>query len=191
MFKIKALFWVALVLVGYEGAMASTASGQPNLWIDYAHNKIHRGQTFQYSSFTTASADAASISYVMYNPTRQLHLTISSSSVGAASLGIYEGVTSSGGSAVTLFGYNRGTALVSAYTTTSTLSVNPACSAASGTELIMVRVSTGTSPTTRVAGQYRGNEEWILRPGKRYLIRLTNQSGTTSSMELSVSFYED
>lgn len=80
----------------------------------------------------------------------------------------------------------------SANTPYSTVTHTPTVTATGSVTLVNGRILPGgTSPQTRVGGGIRQGVEWILAPNTKYLLRVTNGSGSTVAVNVGLEWYEE
>ena len=157
-----------------------------NIQIDYTHQQTHEGRFFSGGYYNGAVVNGASIDVLIQTDTKSPHLHMECSSVGDASARIYEGTTfSDAGSAVTMSNHNRTSTKTFVGTVTSMPTVTLTGTQVNGTTLLpggTKNQATGTS--------FGSANEFILAPNTNYLIRLTNDSGSTTKMSISLQGYQ-
>lgn len=153
--------------------------------MDTRHNRIHRGQMYEYTEVDAALANAGTIELLLVL-TAGAHMRFASVAGGDARVQLYEGTTvSANGTQRTAQNRNR----FSSNTPDMAIYFSPTITG-DGT-----LISDGILPGG-IGGLFSGGgssdifEEWILGPGN-YLLRLTNISGGAQPCSVQVDFYED
>lgn len=157
------------------------------LTVDSPHYEVHTGQMYHAGFITGSVANNTSID-LLINTTGTsyyTHLVWEATCGGDAEVLLYEGVTGTYGSALTVHNMNRNFANASPvqvhnYPTITVLGIN----------LVDSFLPGGTGGIS-MGGIIRANTEWILAPGKRYLLRLFNRAGTAKYAGLAVQFYTE
>lgn len=153
---------------------------------DPVHARIHVGEVYVYSSYTTAFTSTSPIDYVLsVASTQACHLTVEASvgSNSVLSLHEYPSVASLGTGVVAV---NRSRRLASEVSAT-TVSVNPTIVAPGS--VIFSRYVPGGQGGAASGGQDYTVHEVVLVPGETYLVRLQNIA-TSAAGSLIVHFYE-
>lgn len=162
--------------------------------IDSVHRQVHDGMVFSYTDKHTALADGASADLLWVPPAGCYpHLNRVSLSAGAGDIDIlaYEGVTTS----------NDGTAINGGRINTNRNSSNtPNLAMFEGPTVtdLGTKIHTGWVPpagsgvgmTANGISNIEAGEEWILKPGLKYLFRITNNSGSIIDIAHDVLWYE-
>lgn len=178
------------------GQMVSIAHPMGNeggvIGIDYVHEQVHVGRTFQSSYKSPEGADVADNVAINLQITtgalRECHFVFEVNAGGDTELEFYEGVTSSVGTAVYAHNMNRleGTmtpecAVVHTPTVTNT-----------GQRLhnSVLPGGTGVGSGATPGGTARAGSEWILKKSTKYLIRATNRSAAAQPMSATLQWYE-
>lgn len=149
------------------------------------HWAIHRGIFFTGTRIEEAVANDASLN-VLIRVTNETHARFTAS-IGAQGLcRLFEGTTfSDPGAAIPTYNRHRNGSAILASTL---LSYAPTLTD-DGTELAGSFVPGGTR--NQAEGFATSSfEEWILKAGEDYLLRLTNTSGSACDMSATVDFYE-
>lgn len=155
--------------------------------IETEHAKIHDGGGFHFSHIFASVANSAYAEMFLANPAgnfphlRHFNATIDQ---GAGTVHVYEGATaSSPGTPNGISNLNRN----SANTPSLVITLAPTITV-QGT-IIDTRMITGVKKEGG-SGDEGYPHEWILKQGTNYVIRVTNNSGATSDINLTGFFYE-
>lgn len=149
--------------------------------IDVAHHELHEGNHFFVKDWVDIpSASTADLLYV--SGAMEAHMRTSFEGTAAFQVDIYEGtVTSNNGTLKTVHNRKRsstntcGCAIYTAPTVTST-----------GTVFIRYKLGAG-----KTGGSSSAENEVILKPNTKYLIRLTNNvTGTVNTIDYLADWYE-
>lgn len=157
------------------------------------HYANHLGKTFHADHKFTTVASGSSVEMLVRVPsTHDMHLGVMRTTVGAGDVDVYlfEGPTvTSPGTAVNTVCTNREVAAASEvdiyHTPTTT---------ADGTEIHhqwIHNTGTGTGLSDNGVGDSAAGEEWVLAPNTDYLLRITNNSGSTISIWQELLWYEN
>jgi len=157
--------------------------------IDYAHHKVHEGDTWE-SSYKTPDAspiaDNANLDILIITGAVRPHLTFEGACGGDAEIILYESATASA----------NGTPLANANMDRNNLSSGPTAAAyhtptvtGVGNQLSISFLPGGTK-NQATGGTARTGTEWILRTNTNYLIRITNRAGSAQPASLIVQWYE-
>jgi hypothetical protein len=131
-------------------------------------------------------AAGASIDIAMASPTGVIpHITIDALCLGDAELYIYEGSTTSGGTAFIPISRNRNYAVSNP--SQVAMVIAPTVTAL-GTELDAQIIPGGIGK--KAGGGNAGSLEYVLKPLTTYLFRLTNVNGTAHAAHLALEWYE-
>lgn len=158
------------------------------LTIDYAHYKVHQGDSYQSMSYSGSVANNGSIDLLisLTGTSHQHHLEWSVAVGGDGEVQFYEGVTgSSYGSPLTSYNLNR----TSDNVADARIFQNPTITV-NGTLLYNFFLPGGTGGTT-AGGEFRSGTERILSPGKRYRLIAFNRAGTAQPMSVGLQWYEE
>jgi hypothetical protein len=158
--------------------------------IDVVHHEVHEGE-MHHAGYTVASlANNGSIDllFVVSN-TVDAHTTWEVFAGGQVQVSMWESPTyGSLGTALVEYNMNRTVTRTAA----SQLYHTPSITSTNAITLVNGRILPGgTSPTTRVGGGIRSGGEWILAPGRAYLLRVTNTSGGTIAANVVQEWYEE
>lgn len=153
--------------------------------IDTVHHEVHEGEMF-YVSHSASVNNASSMDVQILTGAGGLHMSSAVSVGGACNLYLYEAPSTSGGSALTSYNKKRDdTTHSSPMTVVHTPSVS-----GTGTTLINGRLlAGGNTQQSRIGTGVRDGSEWILKPSTKYLIRVTNVSGTAITISVEVEGY--
>ena len=178
---------VIITQVGIDGTNpVSTTNPAFVESIDYVHAQTHAGRFFSGSVYNSAVSNGANVDMLVQTGVQSFHAQFECSSVGDATVRIYEGATFSGaGTGVTMSNHNRASVKTFVGTVTHTPTVTTTGTQINGTGLIPA----GTKQQATGAAFSFGNE-FILLPSTNYLIRLTNDSGSTTKMHIGIMGYE-
>lgn len=176
--------------------IAETKSYDPYAYavtvIQEQHRLIHDGYYYQTSGKETALANAGVVDFLLTVPAGTFpHIQTMKLNFGRGGIDFvaYEGTTVSGnGSAITTQNVNRN----SSNTPSLELYSGPTVTDV-GTPIFTLWVpptATGTGQSADgVAGIGQGSE-WMLAPSTNYLVRITNNSGSTIDWSYEFSWYE-
>lgn len=167
------------------------ASGNPIA--DNAHSRIHQGVLYHCGHLAASVADGASIDIGLTTPQDvALHLLTDIDIDGSADILISEGVTFTGGTAISVINQNRNSTNLS-----GVVAVHTPGGIVLGTQIRNCHISgaTASGGGGGGAGGLAGGAasgfdfELILLPSTKYLFRLTNRSGAASRASLCPFFY--
>lgn len=156
--------------------------------IDYAHYKVHAGDTFQAMSYTGSVANNGSIDLVIIltGTSHQHHIEWAVASGGTSEIQFYEGITGSNyGSLVISHNVNRSSSNVAeaGIFQNPTITVNG--------QLLFNFLNPGGAGGNAQGGEFRSGTEHILAPGKRYRLIAYNRAGTAQPMSVGLQWYEE
>jgi hypothetical protein len=174
--------------------VTSTAIG-PKRFLDAKtisspHAKVHEGNFYQAGHYYAAVADDASADLLIstganYNP----HAVIIASVQGNCKAFLYEGVTTSDdGTSVTAYNSNRS----STNTSDPSFYHSPTVSN-TGTQIGQGFIPGGEKSGAVGGGgstEIRSGAEIILKKSTKYLVRITNISGSDAEISITMGFYE-
>lgn len=157
--------------------------------VDTVHHEVHEGEMFHSEYYAASLANNGSLDIEIATPAdKEAHFVFTINAGGQAVAYLYEAPTVAGGTAMAVHNMNRRSANLPGTTIVHT----PTVSATGTTVLVNGRLlAGGTSVQTRVGGGVRQNTEWILRPGTKYLLRVTNTSGSAVPINVACEFYEE
>lgn len=164
------------------------ASTGADIGITYPHHEIHEGTMFHVSYIDTTLANSGTIEFVLTIGTpKEAHLTFGGSCGGNATIFLYENPT--GVATATSMDVRNMNRIVGDSGNQVTVDRDPASIGGDGTEIDSVLIPGGTGGNA-TGGTSASREEWPLKPGNTYLVRLTNIAGSAKAAELAVTFYE-
>lgn len=178
---------VSLVQKLENGTSALSGADAPLIMVDVNHQRNHDGRAYQawrlYPDSAKLAAGASCDIVFAAGPGTRMHLTLDAVLMGDAELYIYEGATSTGGTAFTPINRNRN------YTDSSNVAMvmNPTVTA-TGTLLDAQFLAGGVGKKS--GGGSSQSLEFVLKPLTNYLIRLTNVNGTAHSGYVAMEWYE-
>ena len=154
--------------------------------IDENHRMIHDGFFYEVQQSDAALGNGGDIEILFDVPADSFpHLQEIELSTDAGPIGFdfFEGTTTSAqGTAFGIVNKNRNSSNVAATVVTLAPTITD-----DGTQL-----KTSQIPSASVAelfSQSKGGE-WVLKPSTQYLVRITNSSGGTASINITINFYE-
>lgn len=149
------------------------------------HHEIREGDAFTAAYFAEGVADDANICFALTTAaTKQVHIVVSSTSGGDASLTITENPSIGGGSVVTPVDFNRTTANTSGITLVHTPTTNTG-----GTILISEFVGGGEKNFSS-GGSGGGRTEFVLKASTSYTFLLKNLAGAAKPLGMMMEWYE-
>ncbi len=171
------------------GQFVVAGADAPMITVDVNHQRNHDGRAFfAYKLYPVASklAAGASIDIVMASPTGVLpHLSVEAFCQGDAEFYMYEGSSTTGGTAFTPINRNRNYAVSNP--SQSAMVINPTVNSL-GTELDAQIVPGGVGKKS--GGGDSATLEYVLKPLTNYHFRLTNVNGTSHAASLTLEWYE-
>jgi hypothetical protein len=172
-----------------NGTFVVAGADAPLIMVDVNHQRNHDGRAyFAYKLYPTSAklAANASIDIVMASPAGVFpHITVDAFCQGDAEFYIYEGSTTTGGTAFTPINRNRNYAVSNP--SQSAMVINPTINSL-GTELDGQIVPGGVGKKS--GGGDSGSLEYVLKPLTNYHFRLTNVNGTSHAASLTLEWYE-
>ena len=182
----KAQF-VALTQKDKDGSQMVAGSDNGLIIVDINHQRLHEGRAFIawniYPDSAKLDAGASADIVLAAGPGTIPHVTIAMESSGDADFFIYEGTTTTGGTAFTPVRRNRNIAATSNVAMVTNPTVNTL-----GTLINRQFVTGGTGKKSSGGGT--GSLEYVLAPLTNYLFRLTNVNGTAHTALLELEWYE-
>ena len=153
------------------------------------HDIILGGGFFEaFSKFTLAVAGIKDLTIITPASTKTIHYRPANVVTTADNvlLQFYEGATATGGSALTVADHNRKLTASSS----AVFADGPTVSA-TGAQIgqAFLGGSTGVGQT-RNGAQLGESNEWILKPSTTYLLRITNGSSASNTMQVNFVWYE-
>ena len=181
--------FVTLAQKNNAGTYVVAGADAPLIMVDVNHQRNHDGRAFfAYKLFPDSAklAAGASINIAMAAPAGVYpHITIDALCLGDAELYIYEGSTTSGGTAFTPINRNRNHTITNP--SQVAMVIDPTVSAV-GTEIDAQIIAGGAGKKS--GGGTAGSLEYVLKPLTTYLFRLTNVNGTAHAAYLTLEWYE-
>ena len=182
----KAQF-VALTQQDKDGNQMIVGSDTGLITAEINHHRLHEGRAFIawniYPDSAKLDAGASADIVLAAGPGTIPHVTIAMESSGDADFFIYEGTTTTGGTAFTPVRRNRNIAATSNVAMVTNPTVNTL-----GTLINRQFVTGGTGKKSSGGGT--GTLEYVLAPLTNYLFRLTNVNGTAHTALLELEWYE-
>lgn len=182
----KAQF-VALTQKDKDGNQMVAGSDNGLITAEINHHRLHEGRAFIawniYPDSAKLAAGASADIVLAAGPGTIPHVTIAMESSGDADFFIYEGTTTTGGTAFTPVRRNRNIAATSNVAMVTNPTVNTL-----GTLINRQFVTGGTGKKSSGGGA--GSLEYVLAPLTNYLFRLTNVNGTAHTALLELEWYE-
>lgn len=151
--------------------------------IEFEHQKIHDGLFYSYPTYSTLGAGLDGY-YLITTPntSTRMHFGAHIQVDQETLLYLYESPTASGGTSVTPFNHDRN----SASTTTLAITSSPTVTA-NGTNISLDMIgSCGSS-----GGEVVASQEYILKQGTVYLMRVHNNATGTLEYVLDMIWYEN
>lgn len=154
--------------------------------IDFVHYKIHRGEMYLASTYTTVTSASLSEIYFKTGPI-DMHVVAEVNVSGAAKISFYEAVTTTAdGSSITVYNLYRN----SAKSCGAVFFGGPTWSTKSEKLIFVDYIPGGDTVQTRVGGTGRTNSEFILKPNTKHILQIQNLAGTTITASVNAEFYE-
>jgi hypothetical protein len=171
------------------GTYVVAGADAPLIVVDVNHQRNHDGRAFFAYKLAPDSAPlgaTASIDIVLASPSGVFpHITVDAMCLGDAELYIYEGTTTTGGTAFTPINRNRNYA--DSNPSDVAMVINPTVTSV-GTEIDAQIIPGGVGKKS--GGGTAGSLEYVLKPLTNYLFRLTNVNGTAHAAYLQLEWYE-
>ena len=171
------------------GEQIISGADAPVIMVDVNHQRNHDGRGYYAYKIAPDSAPLAalaSIDIVLASPSGVYpHLTVEGLCLGDAELYIYEGTSTTGGTAFTPINRNRNYAISNP--SQVAMVINPSVTSV-GTEIDAEIIPGGVGKKS--GGGTAGSLEYVLKPLTNYLFRLTNVNGTAHAASLTVEWYE-
>jgi len=179
--------YVALTQQDKDGNQMIVGSDTGLITAEINHHRLHEGRAFIawniYPDSAKLDAGASADIVLAAGPGTIPHVTIAMESSGDADFFIYEGTTTTGGTAFTPVRRNRNIATTSNVAMVTNPTVNTL-----GTLINRQFVTGGTGKKSSGGGA--GSLEYVLAPLTNYLFRLTNVNGTAHTALLELEWYE-
>ena len=146
--------------------------------ISIDHLLAHDEKAFSFSYVASAVADAASAELLLITPaTPEVHFIVYVRASGDSSVNLYEGADAVAGTAITPVNRKRASALTAVTTASHTPTVTT-----DGTLIYQDVVFASTSVLATGGGDGGFDNEFILKPSTKYLLRITNTSGSAATI---------
>ena len=159
----------------------------PVMATERAHAEVHAGNHYRAGTTGTyGSGTAANLVITAPAGLSRIHMIPGASSSGAGTLTFNEAATTSGGSAYTSWNRDR-----NSLNTTTAVIVTGGTVSNAGTVMPGYPILLGGGiGVNAYGGDARGNQEWMLKAGSKYLFQFT--SGTNGNVvTLDLDFYEE
>lgn len=180
---------VTLTHKNNAGDQVIAGADAPVIVVDVNHQRNHDGRAFfAYKIYPDSAplAANASIDIVLASPSGVFpHITIDGLCLGDAELYVYEGTTTTGGTAFTPINRNRNYAVSNP--SQVAMVINPTVTSV-GTELDAQIIPGGAGKKS--GGGTAASLEYVLKPLTNYLFRLKNVNGTSHAAYLTLEWYE-
>lgn len=180
---------VTLTHKNNAGDQVIAGADAPVITVDVNHQRNHDGRAFYAYKIYPDSAPLAAnanIDIVLASPSGVFpHMTIDGLCLGDAELYVYEGPTTTGGTAFTPINRNRNYAVSNP--SQVAMVINPTVTSV-GTELDAQIIPGGAGKKS--GGGTAASLEYVLKPLTNYLFRLTNVNGTSHAAYLTLEWYE-
>jgi hypothetical protein len=171
------------------GEQIISGADAPVIMVDVNHQRNHDGRAYFAYKIAPDSAPLAanaSINIVLASPSGVFpHITVHALCLGDAELYIYEGTSTTGGTAFTPINRNRNYAVSNQ--SQVAMVINPTVTSV-GTEIDAQLIPGGAGKKS--GGGTAGSLEYVLKPLTNYLFRLTNVNGTAHAAYLTLEWYE-
>jgi len=181
--------YVVLTQKNNAGAQVVAGADAPAIMVDVNHQRNHDGRAFFAYKIAPDSAPLAanaSIDIVLASPSGVFpHVTVDGMCLGDAELYIYEGASTTGGTAFTPINRNRNYAVSNV--SQVAMVINPTVTSV-GTEIDAQIIPGGVGKKS--SGDAAGSLEYVLKPLTNYLFRLTNVNGVAHAASLQIEWYE-
>jgi len=152
--------------------------------LDIAHHEIHQGDFFT-TDYTkdTSSGGTANILLVVPTATEEVHIIYRVNTELEAEITMYEGSTVTGSpTELVIYNKNRNSIQTSRCRAYADANVT-----VNGTLLRTVHIGTQTAGT-KVGGETRETDEWILKPGN-YIFKVTNATTSANQVSIILNWY--
>jgi hypothetical protein len=180
---------VVLTHKNNAGVQVVAGADAPVIMVDVNHQRNHDGRgyyAYKLAPDSAPLASAASINIVLASPSGVFpHVTVYGMCLGDAELYIYEGASTTGGTAFTPINRNRNYAVSNV--SQVAMVINPTVTSV-GTEIDAQIIPGGSGKKS--TGGAAGSLEYVLKPLTNYLFRLTNVNGTAHAASLQIEWYE-
>jgi hypothetical protein len=181
--------FVALTQKNNAGTQVVAGADAPVITVDVNHQRNHDGRgyfAYKIAPDSAPLASTASIDIVLASPSGVFpHLTVDGMCLGDAELYIYEGTSTTGGTAFTPINRNRNYAVSNV--SQVAMVINPTVTSV-GTEIDAQIIPGGAGKKS--GGGSAASLEYVLKPLTNYLFRLTNVNGAAHAASLQLEWYE-
>jgi len=171
------------------GDQVISGADAPVIMVDVNHQRNHDGRgyfAYKLAPDSAPLASGASINIVLASPSGVFpHVTVDAMCLGDAELYIYEGASTTGGTAFTPINRNRNYAVSN--TSEVAMVINPTVTSV-GTEIDAQIIPGGAGKKS--SGGAASSLEYVLKPLTNYLFRLTNVNGAAHAASLQLEWYE-
>lgn len=165
------------------GIRVDSQGGIPTM--SEVHWQTHKGRMFTTAHYNSSLANAGVINLLIQVGAIPAHMRLSLTASGLSTAELFEGTTfSNAGTAMAEVNKNRASATTAttAVTHTPTITLD-------GTSLGVTLVPGGAGPHA-VGAQVESFEEWLLAANTKYLLRVTNISGSAAAEGVHLNWYE-
>ena len=154
--------------------------------IDAVHREVHEGHVFT-AEHSANVANGNSLEILITTGTKQAHAAFSIAAGGQVTVYFFEATSKTAGTGITPRNHNRN----KSDNTNVTVAHTPG-GAGDGTAIVNGRLLPGgATQQTRIGATARSNLELILRPSTKYLLRVTNTSGSAIDINPVFVYYEE
>ena len=167
----------------YDGTAVLDGSTEALTTIEYEHHEIHSGSSYLVKKFTDLGS-AADVDYVIStsNSTSYAHMVFLSSTEAEATFTLFEDCTvANDGTNITAYNQNR----TSTKTCTCFVSRDSTVSV-EGAVLFQAKSGSGK----KSGGETRASQEIVLKPNKKYVYRISNDTASENWAAVELNFYE-
>jgi hypothetical protein len=180
---------VVLTHKNNAGTQVVAGADAPVIIIDVNHQRNHDGRAYfayKIAPDSAPLATGASINIVLASPSGVFpHVTVDGMCLGDAELYIYEGTSTTGGTAFTSINRNRNYAVSNV--SQVAMVINPTVTSV-GTEIDVQIIPGGVGKKS--SGGAASSLEYVLKPLTNYLFRLTNVNSASHAAFLQLEWYE-
>ena len=166
---------------------AIDAVDRSKISIDLAHHKIHEGKFFTFVVIDT-DVDIAGPKYVRItapDTTTRIHFTGQVYVTASSLIELYENPTlDAPGDALTIYNNERNSA-----TNATATAFEDTTTTNDGTRIDAGRAGGAARPNFRIGGETARRNEWVLKQGEDYLIKVTPDADNTEVV-ISITWYE-
>ena len=163
--------------------------------IDCVHDHIHVGNSWHYPFYATAPDDGPTgILIDLTNATKEAHITFAPISVGGdMRIELWENTTHSNGTLQTPQNRHRVKADAGLYPDFPPNEAEiwvPVFDGADGSPMLTQIFVPGGALLITQGGASSESNEWVLRPGVKYLVKVTNLAGNPQPVSIGINWYE-